>query len=230
LRFYDATFYWVQCSGFAFGGVLVGDYRVTNIPDILSRVYFDWLSIVQDGRRIQPTNIHLAQVQLVAGSGTFRWILREAATAPNPARPTEFRATATNALITTLGAATFVPVQLLPATYSGMYTLDEESGAGLSIVVGSGAVFMSWYTYDDTGRARWLVIPNGQATSSTVFAGDIYETTYTGSGAFTGAVSGAQTQARLVGNARVTFTGANGVIGYTVNGVTRSRVLKRLAF
>jgi hypothetical protein len=112
-----------------------------------------------------------------------------------------------------------------------MYTLDEESGAGLSIVVGTSAIFMAWYTYDDSARPRWIVMPNGRATSSTVFAGDLFETTYTGTNPFSGSVVGNLTQARQVGTARVTFAAnGNAVIAYTVNGLTRTRSLVKLAF
>ena len=66
--------------------------------------------------------------------------------------------------------------ETLPYLLNGYWWSPEEPGWALMIQESrhlSGVVYANWHTYDEAGKAVWLVMPNGQTTGYTI-EGDVY--------------------------------------------------------
>jgi hypothetical protein len=62
-------------------------------------------------------------------------------------------------------------------SHTDMWWNSTESGWGASLVQhGSGAIFGTFFVYAADGSATWYVLPGGHWTSTTDFAGDVYQT------------------------------------------------------
>ena len=127
------------------------------------------------------------------------------------------------------------PPPLRPLTdYSGMWWNPNESGWGLSLTQGpSNALFGAWFVYGSGNQPEWFTLQGGQWTSSTRWTGSVYRTT----GPF---FAGPVFDPRLVlvqaaGTATLDFTQVAGAedratFTYTVNGVTATKTISRMAF
>ena len=131
--------------------------------------------------------------------------------------------------------AVFPPPTRPLADYTGMWWNPQESGWGLALHQSavSDAVFGAWFVYGASGQPEWFTLQGGQWTTSTRWAGPVYRTT----GPF---FAGPDYDPRLVliqaaGTAVLDFRQAPGEEGrarftYTVNGITTTKVISRMAF
>jgi hypothetical protein len=124
------------------------------------------------------------------------------------------------------GAQDSTPV----ATYGDLWWGGTaQSGWGVAINQQYRTLFSVWYTYDNTGKTVWYVIPGGSWTRANTFSGTAYRVT---SSPWLGApYNPAAFNAQTVGNVTFTFTDINtAVMTYTVDGVTQTRNLSRQPF
>ena len=103
-----------------------------------------------------------------------------------------------------------------------------ESGWGLNLAHQGDVIFATWFTYDVTGKAWWLVM-TANRTATNIFSGTLYETR----GPAFSAVPfdpNAVTKSS-VGTATLTFgDNDNGTFSYTVNGVQQIKPITREVF
>ena len=107
----------------------------------------------------------------------------------------------------------------------------SESGWGLNIAHQSDTIFASWFTYDPTGKAWWLVM-TANKIGPNQYQGQLFETT--GPSFDAQPWLPANVVATPVGTGTLTFTDAdNGTFQYTVNkggSVTQTKTLVRQVF
>lgn len=112
--------------------------------------------------------------------------------------------------------------------YSDLWWNPNESGWGVAITQEYGMIFAAWYTYDASGKAIWYV-----ASSCPVIrngcTGDLYKVT--AGSPFTSPWNGSNKVVTGIGSVTFTFSDANnGVMAYSVNGLTGSRSITRQGF
>jgi hypothetical protein len=105
---------------------------------------------------------------------------------------------------------------------------ESENGWGVSIAQQDRSLFASWYTYGADGKATWFVVSGG-TWAGTTYTGELFTTS---SSAWLGArYNAAALRTQSVGTVTFSFSDANNsTMTYTVNGVTQSKVIQRLAF
>jgi hypothetical protein len=107
----------------------------------------------------------------------------------------------------------------------------SESGWGVNITHQGDILFATWFTYQAGGKGMWLVMSNGNKTGDGVYAGDLQRTTGPNAFSATTPFNPNLVQRTTVGNATFTFSDANsGTFRYTVNGITQTKNITRLAF
>jgi alpha-tubulin suppressor-like RCC1 family protein len=128
------------------------------------------------------------------------------------------------------GAGTTSPPSTSPS-YQGLWwrTGGVESGWGLNITHQGDTLFATWFTYDTDGSGMWLVMSDGARNASGGYTGSLVRTT---GPAFSATPwNGALVTRSIVGTATLSFTDTdNGTFAYTVNGVTQSKPITKLAF
>jgi hypothetical protein len=103
-----------------------------------------------------------------------------------------------------------------------------ENGWGLSITQQDATTFVAWYTYGRDGRATWYVLQS-DAWNGRALTGPIYRVN--ADALLSRTFNGAATQASAVGTGTLTFSdAAHGSFSYSVDGVTQSKTIERLAF
>ena len=125
----------------------------------------------------------------------------------------------------------FGPQDFTPmATYGDLWWGGTaQNGWGVAINQQYRTLFSVWYTYDQTGRTVWYVVPGGAWTSTNVFSGTAYRTT--GSPWLGSAYNPAALVAQAVGTVTFTFAGIDAaVMSYSVDGVTQSKSIVRQPF
>jgi len=86
-----------------------------------------------------------------------------------------------------------------------------------------------WYTYDQSGRTIWYVVPSGTWTAANTFTGAAYRTT--GSAWLGAPYNAGALQATPVGTVTFTFHDRdNATMTYAVEGVTQSKPITRQPF
>ena len=104
-----------------------------------------------------------------------------------------------------------------------------ENGWGMSLVQHGDMLFGVIYAYDDAGRPTWWVMPGGRWNAAhNAFTGDLYSPHGTPFHAYDASrfAVGAP-----VGNATLTFTGANSAeLQYSIDGVTARKAMSRQLF
>jgi hypothetical protein len=101
-----------------------------------------------------------------------------------------------------------------------------ESGWGINITHQGDVLFVTWFTYDASGRGLWLVASNVAKTSNGNYTGTLYRTT--GPAFDTAKWNAASVSTVAVGTVNLAFSDANnGVFSYTVNGVSQSKPITR---
>ena len=131
-------------------------------------------------------------------------------------------------------AAAFPPPTRPITDYTGIWWTPSESGWGLSLhQSSSNAMFGAWFVYGANGQPEWFTLQGGRWESATLWTASIYRTT----GPF---FAGPDYDPRLVllqeaGTATLDFRQLPGDVGrarftYTVQGVTRTKVIQRMVF
>jgi pseudomonalisin len=104
----------------------------------------------------------------------------------------------------------------------------SEAGWGINLTHEGTTIFATWFTYDATGKAMWLVATALQSGVN-AYSGTLLRTT----GPPFSAVpfNPASVVATPVGNATFTFSdGNNATFGYTVNGISQVKAITRELF
>jgi hypothetical protein len=105
-----------------------------------------------------------------------------------------------------------------------------ENGWGLNIVHQADQFFLSWFTYDDTGKGQWLYASQVLHTAGTnTYTGDLFRNT---GPAFNSATwNSALATGPKIGTVSLTVNG-DGTMNftYTVNGITQTKVIERFRF
>jgi len=111
--------------------------------------------------------------------------------------------------------------------YTDLWWNPDESGWGMAITQQFGNIFLAWYVYDANGKPFWYVAPACTVEGSGC-SGTLYRTT---GPAFGPPLDPTKVQATSVGTAILSFIDANnGVLSYTVNGVSGTKPIKRQLF
>jgi hypothetical protein len=104
----------------------------------------------------------------------------------------------------------------------------SQDGWGINIAQQGRVIFPVWYTYNATGNPVFFTVPGGSWSGNT-FSGDVYSTTsskWLGVGYVVGSFTAAK-----VGTMSITFADQNnGLMTYSVNGVTQSKLIVRQPF
>ena len=105
----------------------------------------------------------------------------------------------------------------------------SEAGWGINLTQQDNIIFLSWFTYDATGKGMWLYGSNVTRTSGNTFTGDLGRNT---GNAFNSTPWNATTvHPTAVGSVTLTFTDATtGTFTYTVDGTTQTKPITRFAF
>jgi photosystem II stability/assembly factor-like uncharacterized protein len=125
----------------------------------------------------------------------------------------------------------FGPVDSTPmATYSDLWWGGPaQNGWGVAISQQYRTLFSVWYTYDQSGRTVWYVVPGGTWTASNVYSGTAFRTT--GSPWLGSAYNPAAFNVQPAGNVTFTFNDLNNaVMSYTIDGVTGTKTIVRQPF
>jgi hypothetical protein len=125
----------------------------------------------------------------------------------------------------------FGPADATPvATFGDMWWGGTaQNGWGLAVSQQYRTLFAVWYTYDQSGRTVWYVIPSGNWTAANVYSGTAYRTT--GSPWIGTPYNPAALVPQPVGTVTLTFHDANNAtMSYSVEGVTQSKSLVRQPF
>ena len=97
-----------------------------------------------------------------------------------------------------------------------------QNGWGVAVLQQTGTLFAVWYTYGPTGAPTWYVMPGGGAWTARNYTAPLYSTK--GSAWLGVTYSPAQFVVTPVGSMSLNFTDAdNGMLSYTVNGVTQTK-------
>ncbi|HYC38446.1 MAG TPA: choice-of-anchor D domain-containing protein [Usitatibacter sp.] len=106
---------------------------------------------------------------------------------------------------------------------------NSEPGWGVNITHQGDILFVTWFTYDSTGRGMWLVMSDARRTTGNTFAGDIFRTT--GPVFSTATWNNSAVGVTSVGTGTLAFTDmSNGTFSYTVNGVSQTKPITRQVF
>jgi len=128
--------------------------------------------------------------------------------------------------------AIFPPPARPLTDYTGLWYNPQESGWGLSLHQGATWVmFGLLFVYDGGNRPEWYSIQGGQWTSYTQWSGTVFRTT---GPAFSSSFNASQVAYVEAGTASLDFTQTPGNEGkarfsYTVNGVSATKTIQRLA-
>jgi pseudomonalisin len=105
---------------------------------------------------------------------------------------------------------------------------ESESGWGINLAHESNTIFATWFTYDLTGKAMWLVATASQSGPN-VYSGDLLRTT--GPPFNSVPFNGANVAHTTVGSATFTFSNGNSAtFSYTVNGISQVKPITRQIF
>ncbi|MEP7156422.1 MAG: M12 family metallopeptidase, partial [Betaproteobacteria bacterium] len=115
-----------------------------------------------------------------------------------------------------------------PMQVNDLWWNPAESGWGLNIAQQGATLFPVWYTYDAAGKDTWFVVPGGTWNGNS-FTGDMYGTT--GSPWLGAVYNPSALVVTKVGAMTLSFSDVNnGVMTYTVNGITQSKGIVRQPF
>ncbi|HEY6854554.1 MAG TPA: hypothetical protein VI139_09905, partial [Gemmatimonadales bacterium] len=105
----------------------------------------------------------------------------------------------------------------------------QENGWGMSIAQHGSTLFSAMFVYDAAGKPMWVVMPGGSwDASGTAYSGALYSPTSAWFGSYD---SARFTAGPSVGNATLTFTGANAAtLSYTINGTSGTKSITRQLF
>ncbi len=105
---------------------------------------------------------------------------------------------------------------------------ESESGWGINFAHQGDVIFVTWFTYDLTGKAWWLTM-TATKTAANTYTGDLLETRGPAFNAVPFVPSAVTRHG--VGSGTLTFSDANnGSFAYTVNGVAQTKAITRQVF
>jgi hypothetical protein len=113
--------------------------------------------------------------------------------------------------------------------FTDLWWNPNESGWGVSVTQHGNNIFFRVFVYDTDGRPLLFVVPGVTFNTATSFTGDLQLTSgpWFGNSSF----DPSQVARTTAGSATLTFSDAsNGVLSYTVNGVTKTKAITRLIF
>jgi hypothetical protein len=127
------------------------------------------------------------------------------------------------------GASASVPPSTPAArNYEGLWyaaPAASESGWGINFAHQGDIIFATWFTYDLSGKAWWLIMAANK-TADAVYKGDLVETH--GPAFNADPFLPAAVTSHTVGSGTLTFTDANnGTFDYTVNGIHQTKSITR---
>ena len=105
------------------------------------------------------------------------------------------------------------------------YPAGSESGWGVNLTQQDRIIFLTWFTYDESGAPLWLVATT-LAVSPNEFTGTLYRTT--GPPFYAVPFDPASIAITPVGTVDLAFQNGNlGTFAYTVNGITQAKAITR---
>ena len=103
-----------------------------------------------------------------------------------------------------------------------------ESGWGINFAHQGNTIFATWFTYDQSGKGMWVVMPAPQSGNAT-FSGLLYTTT--GPAFSSVPFQPSKVTETVVGNASITFVDSeNALFTYTLNGIQQQKPITRQVF
>jgi hypothetical protein len=131
-------------------------------------------------------------------------------------------------------ASTPAIVQVVAAgapNYGGLWWASppgSEAGWGMNIAHQGDVVFVTWFTYDATGKAVWLSMAAGLSAPGT-YTGTFYRST--GPAFDASPFVPSQVRSAAVGTATLKFTDVdNGTFDYTLQGTSQTKQITRQVF
>jgi hypothetical protein len=113
--------------------------------------------------------------------------------------------------------------------YQDLWWRPAESGWGVNLAHQGNTIFATWYTYDSSGMAVWMIMSNATKTGDGTYAGAVFRAT--GPSFDSAAWDARRVSLTQVGSATLAFTdAANGTFAYTVGGVTQSKAITRMVY
>lgn len=105
---------------------------------------------------------------------------------------------------------------------------NSESGWGINFAHQGDVIFATWFTYDLTGKGRWLAM-TANKTGENVYGGTLYETR--GPAFSASSFNPSLVTPSAVGSATIALTDANNATwSYTVDGIAQTKAITRQAF
>ncbi len=105
------------------------------------------------------------------------------------------------------------------------YPAGSESGWGVNLTQQDRIIFLTWFTYDESGAPLWLVATT-TAVSPSEFTGTLYRTM--GPPFYAVPFNPANIAITPVGTVDLAFQNGNlGTFTYTVNGITQAKAITR---
>lgn len=106
---------------------------------------------------------------------------------------------------------------------------ESEAGWGVNVTHQGDILFVTWFTYDSSGRGMWIVGPRMERTAANTYSGGLFRTT--GPAYNASPWNPNNVAATPVGNATFTFSSASaGTFNYTVNGITQTKNITKQSF
>jgi hypothetical protein len=106
--------------------------------------------------------------------------------------------------------------------FQNLWWIPEESGWGVNVTHQGAILFITWFTYDATGRGMWVVGPRLERTTGNTFTGPLYRTT--GPAFSANPWNPMNVAVTEVGTATFSFSSASaGTFNYTLNGITQTK-------
>ncbi len=106
---------------------------------------------------------------------------------------------------------------------------QSQNGWGIAMAQQQAVLAASWYTYDAQGKATWFLMNGGTWTSASTFTGQVLRAT--GSPLIGTTYNAAAFNPVTAGPITLVFSDANNAtMTYTVDGVTQTKNISRLAF
>jgi N-acetylmuramoyl-L-alanine amidase len=116
--------------------------------------------------------------------------------------------------------------------FTDIWWNPNESGWGVSMTHQHSNIFIAWYTYDESGRAKWYVSSGCKLTNATITAsctGDLYSVT--GGSPLTAPWVAGRTVPKPEGSITLQFSDAsNALMTYTIGGKPYARLVTRFLF
>jgi hypothetical protein len=106
---------------------------------------------------------------------------------------------------------------------------NSESGWGVNVTHQGDILFVTWFTYDESGKGMWLVGSDVRRTSGNTFSGSLFRTTGPAFNATPWNPS--LVTVTPVGTTTLSFSDANnGTFAYSVNGVSQTKPITRQVY